>query len=92
MTDKRLHFGWFMNFTTNEWNTPFGNDGMPWNGKFYIEMAQAMGDIADQKLPLRRRRLSLLLRGHRVIRDLSEDGAPELRIGLDGGIVDKRGE
>ncbi len=42
MTDKRFHMGWFMNFTTNEWNTPFGNDGMPWNGKFYIEMAQAM--------------------------------------------------
>jgi FMN-dependent oxidoreductase (nitrilotriacetate monooxygenase family) len=42
VTDKRFHMGWFMNFTTNEWNTPFGNDGMPWNGKFYIEMAQAM--------------------------------------------------
>lgn len=42
MADKRLHFGWFMNFTANEWNTPFGNDGNPWNGKFYIEMAQAM--------------------------------------------------
>src|SRR5258708_36886773 len=42
MTDKRFHLGWFMNFTANEWNTPFGNDGMPWNGKFYIEMAQAM--------------------------------------------------
>jgi FMN-dependent oxidoreductase (nitrilotriacetate monooxygenase family) len=42
MTDSRFHMGWFMNFTTNEWNTPFGNDGMPWNGKFYIEMAQAM--------------------------------------------------
>ena len=27
MSDKRLHFGWFMNFTANEWNTPFGNDG-----------------------------------------------------------------
>ena len=42
MPNKRLHLGWFMNFTTNEWNTPFGNDGMPWNGKFYIEMAKAM--------------------------------------------------
>jgi len=42
MSDKRFHMGWFMNFTTNEWNVPFGNDGMPWNGKFYIEMAQAM--------------------------------------------------
>ena len=42
MTDNRFHMGWFMNFTTNEWNSPFGNDGAPWNGKFYIEMAQAM--------------------------------------------------
>jgi long-chain alkane monooxygenase len=42
MTDKPFHMGWFMNFTTNEWNSPFGNDGFPWNGKFYIEMAQAM--------------------------------------------------
>src|SRR5882762_2931491 len=42
MADNRLHFGWLMNFTANEWNTPFGNDGNPWNGKFYIEMAQAM--------------------------------------------------
>ena len=42
MANKPFHMGWFMNFTTNEWNTPFGNDGTPWNGKFYIEMAQAM--------------------------------------------------
>jgi FMN-dependent oxidoreductase (nitrilotriacetate monooxygenase family) len=42
MADTPFHMGWFMNFTTNEWNTPFGSDGMPWNGKFYIEMAQAM--------------------------------------------------
>jgi long-chain alkane monooxygenase len=42
MAGKRFHMGWFMNFTTNEWNTPFGNDGMPWDGKFYIRMAQAM--------------------------------------------------
>ena len=42
MTPRKFHLGWFMNFTTNEWNTPFGNGGMPWNGQFYIEMAQAM--------------------------------------------------
>src|SRR6202011_1690622 len=42
MADKRFHLGWFMNFTANEWNTPFGNDGMPFNGKFHIEMAKAM--------------------------------------------------
>jgi hypothetical protein len=25
MTDKRFHMGWFMNFTTNEWNSPSGS-------------------------------------------------------------------
>jgi FMN-dependent oxidoreductase (nitrilotriacetate monooxygenase family) len=31
-----------MNFTPDEWRTPFGTGGLPWNGKFYIEMAQAL--------------------------------------------------
>ena len=39
---KRFHLGWFINFTADEWNVPFGNGGMPWNGKFHIEMAQAL--------------------------------------------------
>ena len=42
MTAQRFHLGWFMNFTPDEWRTPFGNGGSPWNGKFYIEMAQTL--------------------------------------------------
>jgi FMN-dependent oxidoreductase (nitrilotriacetate monooxygenase family) len=39
---KKFHLGWFTNFTSDEWNTPFGNGGMPWDGKFFVEMAQAL--------------------------------------------------
>jgi FMN-dependent oxidoreductase (nitrilotriacetate monooxygenase family) len=39
---KQFHLGWFTNFTTDEWNGPFSNGGMPWDGKFYVEMAQAL--------------------------------------------------
>jgi long-chain alkane monooxygenase len=39
---KQFHLGWFMNFTPDEWRTPFGNGGRPWDGKFYVEMAQAL--------------------------------------------------
>ncbi len=42
MTDKRFHLGWFMNFTPDEWRTPFGTGGAPWDGKFYVEMAQTL--------------------------------------------------
>lgn len=39
---KRFHLGWFTNFTTDEWNGTFANGGDPWNGQFYVEMAQAL--------------------------------------------------
>jgi FMN-dependent oxidoreductase (nitrilotriacetate monooxygenase family) len=39
---KRFHLGWFMNFTPDEWRTPFGQGGAPWDGKFYVEMAQTL--------------------------------------------------
>ncbi|MBS7541836.1 NtaA/DmoA family FMN-dependent monooxygenase [Ancylobacter oerskovii] len=42
MADKRFHLAWFMNFTPDEWREPFGQGGNPWDGQFYIEMAQAM--------------------------------------------------
>ncbi len=42
MTDRRFHLGWFMNFTPDEWRTPFGTGGLPWDGKFYVEMAQTL--------------------------------------------------
>ncbi len=42
MDAQKFHLGWFMNFTPDEWRTPFGNGGRPWDGKFYIEMAQTL--------------------------------------------------
>ncbi len=39
---KRFHLGWFTNFAADEWNEPFANGGKPWNGKFYVEFAQAL--------------------------------------------------
>ena len=42
MAQKRFHLGWFTNFTTDGWNRPFANGGSPWNGDFYVEMAQAL--------------------------------------------------
>lgn len=42
MTRRRFHLGWFTNFTPDEWNGPFSNGGSPWDGKFYVEMAQAL--------------------------------------------------
>jgi FMN-dependent oxidoreductase (nitrilotriacetate monooxygenase family) len=37
-----LHLGWFMNFTPGEWDHPLAAGGSPWDGKFYIDMAQAL--------------------------------------------------
>ncbi|QRM53192.1 NtaA/DmoA family FMN-dependent monooxygenase [Sinorhizobium sp. BG8] len=42
MAPKPMHLAWFMNFTPDEWREPFGNGGTPWDGRFYIEMAQAL--------------------------------------------------
>lgn len=39
---KKFHLGWFTNFAADEWNEPFANGGKPWNGKFYVEFAQAL--------------------------------------------------
>jgi FMN-dependent oxidoreductase (nitrilotriacetate monooxygenase family) len=42
MSDKRFHLGWFCNFVADAWNDPWGSDGMPWDGEFYIEMAKTL--------------------------------------------------
>ncbi len=42
MSAKRFHLGWFTNFTADEWNGPFANGGLPWDGRFHVEMAQAL--------------------------------------------------
>jgi FMN-dependent oxidoreductase (nitrilotriacetate monooxygenase family) len=39
---KRFHLGWFCNFSSGEWNHPFASGLPPWDGKFFVEMAQAM--------------------------------------------------
>lgn len=42
MSPKKFHLGWFTNFITDEWNTTFASGGRPWDGMFYVKMAQAM--------------------------------------------------
>jgi FMN-dependent oxidoreductase (nitrilotriacetate monooxygenase family) len=42
MTAKKFHLGWFMNFTPDEWREPVGQGGSPWDGQFYVEMAQTL--------------------------------------------------
>ncbi len=39
---KKFHLGWFTNFTPDPWNGPFANGGRPWDGRFFVEMAQAL--------------------------------------------------
>jgi long-chain alkane monooxygenase len=39
---KPFHLAWFTNFTPGDWMSPFSHGGSPWDGKFYVEMAQAM--------------------------------------------------
>ncbi|WP_075214243.1 NtaA/DmoA family FMN-dependent monooxygenase [Mongoliimonas terrestris] len=39
---KPFHLAWFMNFSVDEWNTPFASGGKPWTGQFYIDMAKSM--------------------------------------------------
>ena len=39
---KRFHLAWFTNFTAGSWDTNFSHGGSPWDGKFYVEFAQAM--------------------------------------------------
>ena len=42
MAGRPLHLGWFMNFTPGEWDNPLAAGGSPWDGKFYVDMAQAL--------------------------------------------------
>jgi FMN-dependent oxidoreductase (nitrilotriacetate monooxygenase family) len=42
MSAKKFHLGYFTNFSPDEWNGPFSSGGNPWDGKFYVELAQAL--------------------------------------------------
>lgn len=39
---KRFHLGWFCNFSSGVWNHPFASPTPPWDGRMYVEAAQAM--------------------------------------------------
>ncbi|MFC0409829.1 NtaA/DmoA family FMN-dependent monooxygenase [Roseomonas elaeocarpi] len=39
---KRFHLGWFANFSAGEWNQPFSAADPSWDGRLYLDMAQAM--------------------------------------------------
>jgi len=39
---KKFHLGWFTNFTPGDWNHPFAAGLPPWDGKFYVDFAQAL--------------------------------------------------
>src|SRR3984893_15553993 len=39
---KRFHLAWFTNFTAGNWSETFSHGGAPWDGKFFVEFAQAM--------------------------------------------------
>lgn len=39
---RPFHLGWFCNFTAGEWNATFAPTQSLWDGKFYVEMAQAL--------------------------------------------------
>jgi FMN-dependent oxidoreductase (nitrilotriacetate monooxygenase family) len=42
MARRKFHLGWFMNFTPDEWRESIGQGGLPWDGRFYVEMAQTL--------------------------------------------------
>ncbi len=42
MPAKRFHLGWFTPFGTTAWDDPLSRSEEPWDGKFYVDMAQAL--------------------------------------------------
>jgi FMN-dependent oxidoreductase (nitrilotriacetate monooxygenase family) len=42
MAAKPFHMGWFCNFTAGAWDDSFAAGYSPWNGRFYMDMAQAL--------------------------------------------------
>ncbi|HEX3951979.1 MAG TPA: NtaA/DmoA family FMN-dependent monooxygenase, partial [Stellaceae bacterium] len=39
---KPFHLAWFTNFTVGNWDGAFSHGGSPWDGRFYVDMAQAL--------------------------------------------------
>ncbi len=42
MAGNMMHLGWFTNFMPGEWDHPFAAGWPVWDGKFHVEIAQAM--------------------------------------------------
>ena len=42
MMPKPFHLGWFTNFTQGDWINPVSQGTGNWDGKFFVDMAQAM--------------------------------------------------
>ncbi|BBZ33691.1 NtaA/DmoA family FMN-dependent monooxygenase [Mycolicibacterium confluentis] len=42
MSPKKFHLGWFVGFVANDFTGPFSPPDEPWDGKFYVEMAQSL--------------------------------------------------
>lgn len=42
MPSKKFHLAWFMNFAPDEWHGAFAAGGRPWDGRFYLDMAQSL--------------------------------------------------
>jgi FMN-dependent oxidoreductase (nitrilotriacetate monooxygenase family) len=42
MPRRPFHLGWFLNFTPDDWDQPFGSGGAPFDGGFYVEVARAL--------------------------------------------------
>jgi long-chain alkane monooxygenase len=39
---KRFHLAWFTNFTAGNWDGTFSHGGSPWDGRFFVDMGQAL--------------------------------------------------
>jgi hypothetical protein len=39
---KKFHLGWFVNFTADWYDQPFANGGYPFDGRFFVDMAQML--------------------------------------------------
>ena len=82
---KRFHLAWFTNFTAGAWDATFSHGGSPWDGKFYIEMAQALERacfdyvIYEDKLlvPEAYRGLERFAARKRIVADLEAAGLVE---------------
>ncbi len=42
MSVRKFHLGWFSGFVANDFTGPFSPPDEPWDGKFYVEMTQAL--------------------------------------------------